>query len=146
MKSSAGATRWRAGRSGSGRRARRSPRVMVLLLMVVLMVVQQHGYRWFPLVAVALGRLLRRWWRTPTVVIPRTLVGHGGLPLFGHQAPGHGQPSSEILWTGDGAASLSRALSDRGVTNINVMICRRYSVGRSQRFSRCIQILYTLRG
>lgn len=104
VKSCAGATRWRARRGGSGRRARRSPRVMVLLLLMVvlLLVVQEHGHRWFPFrfAVLYLLLLLCRWRRRrrppAAVVVPRTLVGHGGLPLLGHQASGHGQPSSEI--------------------------------------------------
>lgn len=109
MKSCAGATWWWAGRSGSGRWTRRSPSmVMVLLLLVVLVVVQEHRNRWFPLGTTTDLDRWRRWrgrrrrW-PPSVVVPRTLVGHGSLPFLGHQAPGHGQPSSDVLLVADGA-------------------------------------------
>lgn len=108
MKSCAGATGWRARRGGSGRWTRRSPSMMVvLLLLVVLVMVQEHRDRWFPLgTATDLDRRWRRWRRRsrrpPSVVVPRTLVGHGSLPFLGHQAPGHGQPSSDVLLGADG--------------------------------------------
>lgn len=103
MERRAGATGRRAGRGGSGRRARRSPSVMVVLLqrMVVvlrLVVMQEHGDRRLPLRTARVVLAARRRGRPPAVVLPRAaLVGHGSLPLLGHQAPGHGQPSSEVF-------------------------------------------------
>lgn len=123
VKSGAGATRRRARRGGSSRRARRSPRmvmmrwlvVMEVLLLVLVMVVvlQDDGDRRLPMGrgAVAFGG--RRRVRPSVVIVVgggrrrrrrrpcgRTLVGHSGLPLLRHQAPGHGQPSSELLTVG----------------------------------------------